>query len=151
VRHHVTQAVTADVRHHAMPQPSQALPADCPQTNMMLIYVAIAPAATASNTLLLSPCCRFKAGLQPGRLSYVHHLAAQAPLSKLAQPDQGSRLPPNVQPSVLQVSLQEVTAGLGWQQQRAEVPFSQAACYLPAFSTAGSLCAVTEQRSNNYS
>uniref|UniRef100_A0A383VYZ7 Uncharacterized protein n=1 Tax=Tetradesmus obliquus TaxID=3088 RepID=A0A383VYZ7_TETOB len=48
---------------------------------------------------------RFKADLQPSRLSYVHHLAAQAPLSKLAQPDQGSRLPPNVQPSVLQQKL----------------------------------------------
>ncbi|WIA20733.1 hypothetical protein OEZ85_005103 [Tetradesmus obliquus] len=51
---------------------------------------------------------RFKADLQPSRLSYVHHLAAQAPLSKLAQPDQGSRLPPNVQPSVLQ---QKLSAG----------------------------------------
>eukprot|EP00775_Hariotina_reticulata_P009265 gene9265-9430_t len=42
--------------------------------------------------------------IQPDRLSYVQHLTASAPQSKLAKPS-GGRLPPNVQPSLLQLKL----------------------------------------------
>ena len=45
---------------------------------------------------------RFWESVVPDKLSYVRHLQQQAPQHKLAKP--GGRLPPNVQPSVIQVS-----------------------------------------------
>lgn len=51
---------------------------------------------------LINPLLSFKAWRRQDRLGYIQQLESRAPLSKLAQP--GSQLPPNVQPSQLQVT-----------------------------------------------
>lgn len=49
--------------------------------------------------------CRFEAWRCQDRLSYIQQLQARAPRSRLALP--GNQLPPNVQPSQLQVGAAE--------------------------------------------
>jgi hypothetical protein len=74
-------------------------------------YLLLTTKPPAASSLFLLLGIRFLDNLQPDRLSYVQHLTASAPQSKVATPHE-SRLPPNVQPSLLQV------CGLKAQQRR---------------------------------
>lgn len=74
-------------------------------------YLLLTTKPPAALSLFLLLGIRFLDNLQPNRLWYVQHLTASAPQSKVAKPHEG-RLPPNVQPSLLQV------CGLKAQQRR---------------------------------